>query len=172
MSNGRHPSPRDVVGSAARQRLEQLRAAGAEWVRILGCGMPNAECEMSVLMKEALFRMDAAPPLPLPGCDREDCKCTWVPTEPPPEPKLLYYLQDTNPVGPATLDELLEKLGRDEIPREVPCAADGDDAWRPLWKFVKEQQQATLERQIEKIQSDLEAKNQELRELMERPDPK
>src|ERR1035438_2019384 len=118
MSNGRQPSSRAVAGSAARERLMQLESAGVEWVRILGCGMPNADCEMSVLMKETRFRMGAVPPLPLPGCDREDCKCTWVPTEPPPEPKVLYYLQGTSPVGPVTLDELLEKLGRDELRSE------------------------------------------------------
>ncbi len=162
----------EIAREAARQRLEQLKAAGVEWVQILGCSMPNADCEVSVLIKEAPFRMDAVPPLPLPGCDREDCKCTWVPAEPPRESKVLYYLQDTNPVGPATLDELLEKLGRDEIPRDVLCASDGDGEWRPLWQFVKEQEQAKLERQIEKIQSDLDAKREELRELMERPDPK
>jgi hypothetical protein len=172
MSNTRPPSSRAVAGPAARQRLEQLRSAGVEWVRILGSGMPGADCDLCGMMKEAPFRMDAVPPLPLPGCDREDCKCTWVPAEPPPEPKVLYYLQDANPVGPVTLDELLERLGRDEIARDLPCAAEGDDAWRPLWKFVKEQEQAKLERQIETIQNDLAAKKQELKELMERPDPK
>jgi hypothetical protein len=172
MSNGRQLSSRAVTGSAARQRLEQLRAAGVEWVRILGSGIPGVDCDLCGMMKETPFRMDAVPPLPLPSCERDDCKCTWVPAEPPPEPKVLYYLQDANPVGPVTLDELLEKFGREEIARDVPCAADGDNAWRPLWKFVRDQEQAKLERQIEKIQSDLEAKNQELKELMERPDPK
>ena len=171
MSNERQPSSRAIAGSAARERLMQLESTGVEWVRILGCGMPNADCEMTALFKETPFRMGAVPPLPLPGCDREDCKCTWVPTEPPPEPKVLYYLQGTSPVGPVTLDELIERLGRDELPRGLLCAANGDDAWRPLGEFVKEQKQAKLERQIGKLQSELEAKHQELKELMERPVP-
>ena len=134
--------------------------------------MPGADCDLCGTVKEMQFRMDAVPPLPLPGCDREDCKCTWVPAEPPPKPKVLYYVQDANPVGPTTLDELLDKLGRDEITRNLLCAAEGDDQWRPFWQFVKEQEQAKLEGQIAKIQSDLDAKNKELKELMELPNPK
>ena len=40
-----------------------------------------------------------------------------------------------------------------------------------LLEFVKEQEQAKLERQIGRLQSELEAKHQELKELMERPIP-
>jgi len=88
MSNGRQLSSRAVAGSAARQRLEQLKSAGVEWVRTLGSGMPGADCDYPVTLEDAVFQIDVVPALPLPGCEREDCKCTWVPAEPPPEPKL------------------------------------------------------------------------------------
>jgi hypothetical protein len=170
MNNGRQPSSRTVVEAASHERLKQLRIAGVEFVRILGSGMSDADCELSVMMKNEVFPIDTVPGLPLITCDREDCKCTWVPAEPPAEPKVYYYMQGTTEVGPVTLNGLLEKLGRDEIPRDLLCAAPGDAEWRPLCKIVEDQEQAKLEREIEKLRGDLEAKTQELTQLRERHD--
>jgi len=75
-------------------------------------------------------------------------------------------------VGPIKLDDRLGKAGRDELPIHVLCAAPGDADWKPLWKVVREQTQAKLEKEIDKLRSDLEAKTQELKRATEFQGPK
>ena len=90
-------------------------------------------------------------------CNKEHCKCTWVAAVAPAGPESYYYVQGESQVGPVTLQELLVKLGRDEIPRDLLCAAPGDAEWRPLCELVRDQERTRLQREIEKLRSELDA---------------
>lgn len=55
-----------------------MRAAGVEFVEVLGCGIPEDECEACRAAASMTFEIDFAPELPLPGCDLKYCKCVLV----------------------------------------------------------------------------------------------
>lgn len=59
-----------------------MRAAGVQWVKILGCNNPGEDCAAVLALKGRKIPIDVAPSLPLPLCDKRTCKCIIIATEP------------------------------------------------------------------------------------------
>ncbi|MCX6896312.1 MAG: hypothetical protein NTZ16_12605 [Verrucomicrobia bacterium] len=72
----------EEVRQQSAERLADMRAAGIEFVEVLGCNNPGEDCEACCAMRGQKIEINLATPLPLPGCDKEFCKCIYLATQP------------------------------------------------------------------------------------------
>ena len=83
MSKYKGPT-RDKVAKTESARLATMRDAGISHVGILASPNPGEFCEecaaiMFTRDKDGTrFEIEFAPALPLPGCDKEFCKCLYI----------------------------------------------------------------------------------------------
>lgn len=77
------PMSNAEVRRMSRRKIEELRAAGIEWVEVLGCAHPPDECEALRAMQGNPVEIQYAPELPLPNCDKKHCKCIILASEGP-----------------------------------------------------------------------------------------
>ena len=56
-------------------RIQEMRSAGIKWVEVLGCNHQPEECDSYRAMRGVPIEIQSAPELPLPGCDKLECKC-------------------------------------------------------------------------------------------------
>jgi len=77
------PFTNEEVAEMSRKRLESFRSAGIKYVRVLGCNYAPDECDIYRAARDDLFEIEFAPTLPLPGCDKANCKCILLAVEGP-----------------------------------------------------------------------------------------
>jgi len=88
------------VRASECKRVEAIQKAGIEWVEVLGCNHPPDECDAYRAIQGKLFRIEDAPKLPLPGCDKAHCKCIILASEgPEPSEELIEDLSVSMPAG-------------------------------------------------------------------------
>lgn len=72
---------RRQVKSWSRQRINEIRSVGIQYVRIVGAGNTGDECEACIAVRNQSYDIALVPELPLPGCDLKWCKCVIVASE-------------------------------------------------------------------------------------------
>lgn len=72
---------RHQVTAESRRRIEEIKSAGIKYVKVLGAGNTDDECEACVAVRDQSFEVEFTPELPLPGCDLKWCKCIIIPSE-------------------------------------------------------------------------------------------
>ena len=60
-----------TMTSARRQEIASMKRNGTEWMRVAGCKT----------YEKGIFRVDAPPQLPCPGCQRAFCYCFFMPAD-------------------------------------------------------------------------------------------
>jgi hypothetical protein len=60
------------------ERIETMRKAGIKWVKILGTGNEGDDCKDCIALRGLSIPIEAAPTLPLRGCNKKVCKCVIV----------------------------------------------------------------------------------------------
>jgi hypothetical protein len=58
--------------------LADMRDGGVKLVQVVGSKNPDETCEACQAMQGLKIEIEYATPLPLPGCDKECCKCAIV----------------------------------------------------------------------------------------------
>lgn len=75
------PMTKEETARSSMERLESANQAGFKYVQVLGCGNPGEDCEACLAMQDQKIEIEFATPLPLPGCDKEFCKCVYLAAE-------------------------------------------------------------------------------------------
>ena len=74
------PLTREEVQAESQARLAEMKETGIKIVSVLGCGTSD-DCEACAAMRDQRIEIEFAQPLPLPGCDKEFCKCLYIAVE-------------------------------------------------------------------------------------------
>lgn len=69
------------VTAESRRQIKQIKSVGIKYVKVIGAGNADDECEACIAVKNQSFDVEFAPELPLSGCDLKWCKCIIIASE-------------------------------------------------------------------------------------------
>lgn len=84
MEKQKWPLNRAGVRKVSIAKLAEMRRVGVKFVELLlyNASCPEEECAPFQAICRKKIPIENAQPLPLPGCDKEHCKCIWIAREP------------------------------------------------------------------------------------------
>ncbi len=77
MQKQKWPLDRAAVIKTSEARLNELRLVGMKFIGVLGSNTPG-DCDACRSIKGQKFPIEEVPPLPLPDCQKEFCKCIYL----------------------------------------------------------------------------------------------